>query len=626
MVPVEITLKNSASIDGRGHFPRPDYIRIPSFSLNGTWMLSPDKKNKGRYLQWFNKTNVKKILHQQYYGEDFSAYPVEVPFPLEADINTPFHIHSGISPEQIVLHKRHWYFCSFSIANLKSGLLHFGASDYRTWVWLNGTLLGSHEGGYTPFSFHVSEFEEENYLAVLVEDSISPSQIRGKQSFLKKPFMVWYGNITGIWQDVWIEKIGGTYIRSVHCERQSQSVRFTVDVESKENVQSDVRVELQIFASQSHGKKGGLKTPIKVYRDIVMFNVFKKGEMVFDIPESIFDSWSISYPVVHPVQIILRKGTKEIDCIYSYFGRRNIEINNGTILLNKKKLYQRLLLNQGYYPEGLYRPVDSSLYKTDIENMKSMGFNGCRLHQKIEDPKFLYWADLLGFLVWSEMPSYYLPSRRNMKRLYAQLKEGMRRDCMHPSIITIVLYNESWGLYSMFISKSIRDDVIGIFKKIKAEYPGYLVIDNSGFHHVATDITDIHHYIKEFDDIEEFYRRLVSGIREAPLWANFFSMLMGKENVQTPYLQGYGNAEAPLVISEMGGFGFDMYESQAKTLEESFSKHCSLLAKFPQIQGFCYTQYTDTFQEKNGLFTFDRKPKARVLQIMQKAFSKHIFW
>ncbi|MCX8123005.1 MAG: hypothetical protein N3F66_02445 [Spirochaetes bacterium] len=625
MIPVRLKLKNPHNIEERHHFPRPDYIRIPTYSLNGTWVVVPDKKNKGKLLQWYSKTNVQKIVHQWYNIDEFESYPVIVPFPLEAEINKEFHAQSHIKPEDVIFHKRYWYFCSFSIDDIKSGLLHFGACDYRATVWLNGKLLGSHEGGYTPFSFFTN-FEEINYLAVLVEDSLSLSQVRGKQTFLKKPFMVWYTNITGIWQDVWVEKTGTSFISSVISYRSGNSVRFVINVVSSENTVNDFRIELLLYASQVYGKKSALKTPIKVFKDIVVFDIFKKGEVTFELPDQLFSAWSPQYPALHPIQVILKKGTKEVDCIYSYFGRRDIEINNGAIMLNKKNLYQRLVLNQGYYPIGLYRPADNSMYKTDIENMKSMGFNGCRMHQKIEDPRFLYWADVLGFLVWEEMPSYYLPLQKNMKKLYAQCKEVMKRDCMHPSIITLVLYNESWGLYSMFFSRKVREKLIDMYQTVKSEFPGYLVIDNSGFHHVKSDIADIHHYLQRFDDIEEFYRRLVAGVREAPLWANFISMIMGKENVQTPYLKGYGDTRAPLLISEMGGFGFGMYQSQAKTLEESFQKHCAVLAKFPQIQGFCYTQFTDTFQETNGVFSFDRTPKAKLLPIMQKALAKHIFW
>ena len=625
MNPVLLRLKNPNSIEERQHFPRPDLLRLPTYSLNGQWVVVPDKKNRGKIMQWYSRTNVQKILQQWYNINDFESFPVIVPFPLEADVNNEFHHQSGIHPEKVILCRRYWYFCSFCIEDIKSGLLHFGACDYKATVWLNGKLLGTHEGGYTPFSFF-THFEDVNYLAVLVEDSLSPSQVRGKQTFLTKPFMVWYTNITGIWQDVWIEKVDASFISSVMCYRADGGVRFVIGVETTENIANDFRIELLIHASQVHGKKSILKTPVRTYRDIVMFDVFKKGQVVFDVPASVFTAWSPQYPALHPIKIVLKKGTKDVDCIYSYFGRRDIEIKNGCILLNKKNLYQRLLLNQGYYPAGLYRPADNAMYRTDIETMKGMGFNGCRIHQKIEDPKFLYWADLLGFLVWEEMPGYYLPLKKNMKKLYTQLQEVMKRDCMHPSIITLVLYNESWGLYSMFFSKKVRDSLIELYNTVKTDYPGYIVIDNSGFHHVKSDVADIHHYLKRFEDIEEFYRRLISGVREAPLWANFISMIMGKENIQTPYLKGYGDTKAPLLISEMGGFGFDMYQSEAHTLEESFQKHCAILAKFPQIQGFCYTQFTDTFQEENGVCTFDRKPKAKLLPIMQKALSKHIFW
>jgi hypothetical protein len=187
----------------------------------------------------------------------------------------------------------------------------------------------------------------------------------------------------------------------------------------------------------------------------------------------------------------------------------------------------------------------------------------------------------------------------------------MRRDAFHPSIITIVLFNESWGIYNAFVSKKARNDVVDLFERCRRSYPGYLVIDNSGFHHLKTDITDIHHYIPTLEETEQFYALLVKGVREAPLWYNFIRMILGKENAQTPFLRGYGETASPLIVSEFGGYGFGMYKHQEMPLDDFLKKHIEVLSRFPAIQGLCYTQFADTFQEKNGLFTEDRQLKSR---------------
>jgi hypothetical protein len=353
---------------------------------------------------------------------------------------------------------------------------------------------------------------------------------------------------------VWIEQVASTHITSLTCTRDA-AVCFAMSVESRENVRNDITVELKIFASQVFGKRSVLKTPIKVYRDIVVFDVFKKGQVVIEVPLSLFDVWSPSHPAVHPIQVVLKKAGKEIDCIHSYFGRRDVTIQNGRILLNKKNIYQRLLLNQGYYPEGLYRPVDTMQYKSDIEIMKSLGFNGCRIHQKIEDPRFLYWADMVGFLIWEEMPSYYLPLKKNMQRLYAQLQEVMARDCMPPSINTLVLYNESWDSIQCFFHGRCATDVVELFDTVKSQYHGYLILTILIF--ILRAILPTYTYLQRFEDIEELYKRLVMGQR-APLWTHFFMKILVRRIYKLLIFKDMATQQADYHKRD-GGFGFGIY-------------------------------------------------------------------
>ena len=626
MEPKRLNLKYALKCEGRELFPRPDFIRNPSFLLNGEWILCPDRSGMGIMRQWFGREFALKLFGGAPL-EGISPARVKVPWSLESDINQDVLAPLGLGVQAIAKTRRFWYFTHFKRPqNLGGGLLKFGAVDYRATVWLNGELLGSHEGGYTPFSFPVERFQEENILAVMVEDSPSMSKVRGKQTFLKKPFMVWYPGCTGIWQDVWIEPLGAVYMESFWCRRdENRNLIFFAGIRGMSAApHGSVRAVCRVYQAQVHGREKETDKKARFEQmEVSALDAMRTGHVEFIIPEKVFEKWSPEYPALHPVEIILTTGTYEYDRIHLMYGARTIEAVDGEVFLNKKRLYQALLLNQGYYPKGHYTPEKSTDYRRDIELMKSAGFNGCRLHQKIEHPAFLYWADVLGFLVWEEMPSYYWPSRKNLRALETQLREVVRRDSLHPCVITLVLYNESWGIYNIFGSRGARIEVIEFFDRCKEEYPGYLIIDNSGFHHLKTMVMDIHHYLPSLGEAERFYELLAKGARVSPFWSAFIRMLLGKENVQTPCLKGYTDRESPLIISEFGGYGFGMYAHEEMPLDEFLRKQVQLIASCKEIKGFCYTQFTDTFQEKNGLFTLDRTPKLTGLRdLLAKAMRR----
>ncbi|HDP81138.1 MAG TPA: hypothetical protein ENN21_09900 [Spirochaetes bacterium] len=625
----KLVLKSPLKIDERAAFPRPDCLRSPSYLLNGTWFLCPDEKGTGAGKGWHTREFAAAVTAESSLAlpASVNVMVVRVPFALESDLNRDVLEKAGYPPERIRNTRSFWYYTRFKRpADVQSGVIHFGAVDYRAEVWCNGARLGSHEGGYTPFSFTIERFEEENLLAVRVEDSLSMGQLRGKQTFLKKPFMVWYTGCTGIWQPVWIEPVKTARLEEARCVRDGNgNVRFMCSVRGLEA--SPVRkldLSLKIYPSQVYGKdRGSIKTPLKEVRAYATLDAMKQAVVEFSVPEKVFSPWSPDWPAMHPLRISLTEGKKEIDLLHLTYGHRSVEVEKGEIRLNKKRFYQKLLLHQGYYPGGHYTPAGPEEFRRDIELMKGDGFNGCRMHQKIEHPAFLYWADLLGFVLWEEMPSYYLPGAKNMARLENQLREVMNRDSLHPSVITLVLYNESWGVYDMLVSSRARRALAALYERSREAYPGYLVVDNSGFHHVKTDIADIHHYIAGFDEVAEFYDLLSAGVREAPLWMNFFRLLLGKENAQTPFLKGHGETQSPLLISEFGGYGFDLYKHEDMTLEEFLKKHLELIMRHRDFQGFCYTQFCDTFQEKNGLYTLERKPKSgAVAEIMRKTTGK----
>lgn len=617
----KLNLKKPGSIIGRDIFPRPDLIRSPSYLLDGQWFLCPDKKRVGFSYKWYQEDIARAIIGGEYRQGIVTGFPVPVtvPFSLESAVNQKILAPPGYGPEQIIKTRSFWYFTEFlSPDNISACLLKFGAIDYRAHVWVNGSFLGSHDGGYTPFTFEVQNLKKTNILVVLVEDSMSLHQSRGTQPhFLGTT--AGKQSCTGIWQSVWFEPIDSIFIERIGFTRHENGLEINLDIVKRGDVFiPGISVELQVRASQVFSKKGKLKTPVKRISDIVTFDTFGRTEISLLVPEKYLDLWSPEWPAMHALELSLEKDKRDYDRIHLLYGHRHCDIAEGNIRLNRRKIYQKLLLNSGTYPEGIYTPEKSTTFQTDIEAMKSAGFTGCRFYQKIESPAFMYWADLLGFLVWADMPSYFVPLKRNMKRLEKQLDEFMERDVLHPSIITLLLFNESRGIQDIFVSRAARNALIDFRGRVKDKYPGYFVIDNSGFHHLKTDIADIHQYIHSLDDTELFYASIARGVREAPFWNNFLRRIFGKENVQTPFLKGYADTSCPLIISEFGGC--DASVDNSTELEEFFTKNIELIHSFPIIQGFCYRQFCDTLESENGLFTLDRIPKIKSLaRILRKS-------
>ncbi len=531
---------------------------------------------------------------------DFSRR-VRVPFCLESEA-------SGIgevNPPAVF-----WYSKVFTpeIAP-EGGKLHlcFGAVDYRADVWLNGEYLGFHEGGYTPFRFELEGiFRGENLLVVRVEDFRDPRLPRGKQTLLKKPFLVFYPTVSGIWQPVWLERAGASYIKNIklHFDIHSSKVfsKALIGGEAGEHI-------LKIMARSPAGKTLEIEARVsKGFEDLVVTN---------EIPLSSPEFWSPQKPDLYELDLTLtcKKGN---DRVRSYFGIRGIKAQGGKVLLNEEPLYQKLVLCQGYFDKGHYTPVDPLEYRRDVELVKDLGFNGFRMHQKIEDPRFLFWCDFLGCLVWEEMPSAYLYSKKMRRALEGQWLEVMDRDFNHPSIIVRVPLNESWGVGTFLLPvntrRQTRKYVSRLWEMTKRYDPTRLVVDNSGYEHTeCTDILDVHHYLsttercerlyKELEDLTSFRYSFIRMIKAAnPAVSNQNMLLPGKR-----YLG------QPVIVSEYGGFGY--YRAGSGSALEDFKEYTELIKCNPHIIGYCYTQFYDTYQERNGLLDFLRRPKFPVDEI-----------
>lgn len=555
-------------------------------NLNGAWEFSFDDGNIGEREQWYAK---------------FPAAPMQITVPFAYETQA-----SGIGDE--TFHPFLWYKRSFSLpaeAHGKSVILHFQAVDYVAKVWVNGQYAGSHEGGYSAFSLDVTRFavlSGENVVVVKAEDSNDCTQPRGKQRWREQNFACWYVQTTGIWQSVWLECVSSEHVQSVKMtpDLDSNAVRFDYNVQGK--------VETgELYLKTIISMEGDLikETGMRVDRAQLSATV----ELISDKREWRVDAWSPERPKLYEVEFILTNASGEVlDRVESYFGLRKISIQHGKVLLNNTPIYQRLILDQGYWPESHLTPPSEEAIVADIDYILAMGYNGVRKHQKIEDPRFLYWCDVKGLLVWSEMPAAYEFNDQAVDRFTREWLDIVRQYYNHPSIITWVPFNESWGVANIFTDRRQQTFTEAIYYLTKSIDPHRPVIVNDGWEHTISDIISLHDYEEKG---EKFLERYI-GNKDA-ITGNEISHM----NFKYAMAQGYAYRGQPIIISEYGGIAFqtdsgwgygDLVNSEEAFLER-FQSITQAIKDTPYICGYCYTQVSDVQQEVNGLLTEDRKPK-----------------
>lgn len=569
----------------RPEYPRPQFVRSLWFNLNGEWEFAFDDANEG--------------LHEAWYDGRELPQRIIVPFAYQ----TPL---SGINDKAI--HEIVWYARSFEIPDLfhkRDLLLNFGAVDYAATVWVNGQEVGHNRGGHVPFQFDIAPYLQpgKNRLAVRVEDRQDPEQPRGKQSHTGLPQSIDYYCTTGIWQTVWLEPVPSIRIEELRIITRAKRnlLELTVFLHAPS---SAWRVEVEVLEQGKRVAVGEDQTAVAT------------GRLAITIPYA--KHWSPESPHLYDLQVRLYDGDKLLDEIGSYVGMRGIELREGKFLLNGKPTYLKMVLDQGYWPEGfLTAPSDEAL-QTDIGWVKMFGFNGVRKHQKIEDPRWLYWCDRLGLLVWEEMPNAREWSPKAEDQLSAEWQDAVRRDYNHPCIVAWVPVNESMGFPGLgqqhagqyaFIERMVRAT-----RRLDSTRP---VIDNDGWEH--TDITDvcaIHDYTPTAEKLSARYESMVrAGELPLKVWISDKPL----------FARGSRYRGQPIVLSEVGGFLtipidtpaeqrdmlYQFYDS-FQSPEEFLVKYRNLMggiASLNFLAGFCYTQLTDVEQEINGLLTYSRQPK-----------------
>jgi beta-galactosidase/beta-glucuronidase len=584
----------------RPEYPRPQFRRPEWTTLNGEWAFAFDDAG---FARGWHRVSVGELRS----GSSPFDRRIIVPFCYQSEL-------SGIGDTSF--HDVVWYARTFDLppgAENRRLLLHFGAVDYRSRVWVNGVQVASHEGGHTPFYADITTLlREGNIVVVRVEDPSQDATIpRGKQYWKEKSEGIFYTRTTGIWQTVWLEPVN---------ERRIDSLRLTPDVDAAcvdaevgvEGFEPDLSLRLVVTL---HGDvvlddRVELRAPlIERSLPLLVRGAAPDTPHLSEWPEPAL--WAPEHPNLYDLRLELLGADGEVlDTVESYFGMRKIEARDGKVFLNNRPYYQRLVLDQGYFPGGLLTaPTDDDL-RNDIELAKAMGFNGARKHQKVEDPRWLYWADTLGFLVWGEMANAYTYSPDYVRRITDEWQEAVRRDYNHPCIVAWVPMNESWGVPELASNPRQVEHLLTMYHLTRSLDRSRLVVSNDGWEHALTDLCTIHDY-GGAADLARRYATPESSVSARPAG-------------RPVYAPGHGYRREPILISEFGGIAFSgeggWGYSTVSDAEEFLQRYQSLITALLQseaVQGFCYTQLTDVEQEVNGLLTYDRKPKADLARIRE---------
>ena len=559
------------------NYPRPQFVRNNWTNLNGEWDFTLDDEKIGEQKEFFKIfPKDKKII---------------VPYTYETKM-------SGINDQSV--HENIWYLKNVDIKEIKNKyILHFEGSDFITKLWINGKYVGMNIGGYHRFSFDITKFliEGNNNFTIKVEDSLSKSQPRGKQRYKNESWKCWYVQTTGIWKTIWLEEVPNTYIISS---------KLTPNYD-----ENNVKVELLTNINEDTNANYELETEILFDNRII--NIDKRTiekdliKYVIDIKDNEVKHWSPETPNLYDINYKLYKDGELIDEVSSYFGMRKISIDKDKLLLNDKGIYLKMLLDQGYWAEsGLTPPNEEALIK-DIELVKEYGFNGIRKHQKIEDERFLYYCDINGILVWSEMANCYEFNDISNKYFTDEWQKVVEQNYNHPSIITWVPINESWGIPEVSTNieeQQFTEKIYNITKSLDITRP---VICNDGWQHTIADIITIHDYKQSGEELYNVYNSNLDILNnEIP-----------HNGDRKLFSEGYKYNGQPIIMSEYGGIALNSelgwgYGKQVKDENEFIERFEALtnaIKNTKYICGYCYTQLTDVQQEINGLVDENRNPK-----------------
>lgn len=580
-------------VTDRGDHPRPQLVRADWVSLDGTWDFAFDDDGTGLQAGW-------------HLGRTTLGRNITVPFPPESPA-------SGIGetePHDIVWYRR--VVTDDDILALRSGgrhvLLHLGAVDHEADVWVDGTHVAHHVGGQTPVSADITHAltagGDHTIVVRAIDRAHDVEQPRGKQDWRDDPHVIWYHRTTGIWQPVWLEPVARVHVARLTWRSDIPAAR------------------VEVTARLSHVPAPGSTLTVTLRHDDEVLGTATTSatteaiDLVVPLPRQrngqAYEDllWSPASPTLIDAEIVLSDNAgRRIDEVDSYLGMRSVQVARGELLLNDRPLRTRAVLSQGYWPATHLAAPSGDALRAEVELTLSLGFNTARVHQKVEDPRYLYWCDVLGLAVWGETAAAFEFSDVAVTELVREWSEIVLRDISHPSILVWVPLNESWGIQHLAHDPAQQAYSRAMASLTRALDPTRPVVSNDGWEHTDSDLCTIHDYEADPHVLGERYGSataidsLVSGIGPAGrrLWV------------------GEPRPGLPVILSEFGGVSFDT-RGQSDAWGYSVAVDASGFADrvgsifdavrdAPGLAGFCWTQLTDTRQETNGLCDDERRPK-----------------
>ncbi|SDD27736.1 glycoside hydrolase family 2 protein [Auraticoccus monumenti] len=577
--------------------PRPQLRRDSYLCLDGRWEFAHDDADTGLEAGWSR-------------GDTPLAQQIEVPFCPESEA-------SGIGDTGF--HPVLWYRRSIRLDEVEPGstvLLHLGAVDHSCRVWLDGELVAEHRGGMTPVTADLTGVVrpgQQHRLVVRVEDDpTDAAQPRGKQDWRTTTHGIFYDRTSGIWQTVWLEVAPRHHVTELHWtpDLPRECVRAELAFSRTLPAGSRLRVALRHGEEQLAEQTiavGGQRADLTLHLP-ALANAMARQRLL----------WSPEQPELVEAEVELLVPGAEPDRVGSYLGLRSVEVADGRLLLNGRPYFLRMVLEQGYWPESHLTAPSPEARRREVEAIKELGFNGARIHQKVEDPRFLYWCDRLGLVVWGEMANAFVYRPDAAEQLTREWLEVVRRDRSHPCIVTWVPLNESWGVPHIRTRPDQAHFATALYHLTKALDPTRPVISNDGWEHTESDIWSVHDYSPDPDSLRARY-----GSPEA-IRRTLGDRGPGRHRV----LLGDATGEQrPVMVTEMGGlswapaagerwFGYATIDS-AEELLAGVAGLVAALVDSPEVAGFCWTQLTDTAQESNGLLRADRSPKVAPDQLRE---------
>ena len=593
----------------RPEYPRPEARREGWKNLNGRWDFEFDPDHVGMKEKWYEIANF--------------SQQIQVPFVFQS-------VLSGIDSQEFI--DTAWYSRTFTIEtknNGKNTLLHFGAVDYQCELFVNGTYVGTHQGGVTPFNFNITSYLiEENKKQLIVlrvfDPPFDPSIPRGKQSVETELKGIFYEKSLGIWQTVWLEFVPSAYIsrEDYYIRVNYNTGEMEVNITVKGEVKPDYVIEAEVFDGEESVSSVGY-----AMLDKKVFNEKINNPITFSIDLSKITRWSPNKneAKLYDVHFRLIDGDSDeeeaLDILICTYGFREVEFKDGKLHINGKPIYLKQALYQGYWTKGLWTAPSDELIQKDLDLTLEMGFNGLRPHQIVADPRFLHWADRKGILLFGEMANAYEGSIDAKNNLMNEWSSVVRRDRCHPSIIAWTPLNESWGTGDLNREEN-QQWLRSIYYWTKTLDPTRACIDNDGWEHVLTDIATLHKYSFAPEFAEQF------PVEKPKDLGKFLSEVVPSK---VAFVKGIKSRGEPVMLTEWGGWslnidgdGSDAWGYQGalyKSWEEIVALYKSFVDELEKrkdwICGHCYTEFNDQYQEMNGLLTFDRRPKGDLKKIKE---------